>query len=288
MNIIFVAGTNTGIGKTTIARALVSYIANLGHRVAGFKPVETGCALSANSDLPIPGLPQAANQSSSSTKKAREALKRLQELTGSGSSINLDAPNDHLVPADGEYLQMVSNVNSTIDEINPFRYSAPVAPSVASRLARRPVAISDLCEAMETFEDKVDYLVIEGAGGLLVPLNERELMIDFMAAVVSKTATKATNCNTLLVGASSLGTINHCLLSLAALQNRNIPCSGIILNRLEKTLKPEEASNPDQIESFSKDCPVLGVFPYFEEIENITTEELGRKINIHVDLSSIL
>jgi len=302
MHIICVVGTSTGIGKTTIASALVARIASMGYRVSGFKPIETGCLLSDDSDLPIPGLPHVdeadrTTDDRQAALKARQAIKRLQALTGSSSTaMNLDAPSSHLIPTDATILHKMTNIDIALDEINPFRYAAPVAPSVAARLAGRPVAVKDVLEKMTVFESRVDYLIIEGAGGLLVPINERELMVDYMVATadwVSRASNGAHSFTSLLVGASSLGTINHCLLTAEALATRRLSCCGIVLNRLEKELKPEEASNPDQIEAFCRDhraqsCPVLGVFPYLDDIVRGDADQLANKINVHVDLAPVL
>ncbi|MBF0130500.1 MAG: dethiobiotin synthase, partial [Alphaproteobacteria bacterium] len=102
--------------------------------------------------------------------------------------------------------------------IHPFTYAlqAPLSPHEAAR--REGVSID-----MDRFSLPATGrpLVVEGAGGLLVPLNRDALMIDLIARL---------GLPVVLVGPSGLGTINHTLLSLEALRRRGLPVLGVILN----------------------------------------------------------
>lgn len=100
-----------------------------------------------------------------------------------------------------------------------------------------------------------ETLIIEGAGGLLVPLNERELMIDLI---------KRCNAPALIVARSGLGTINHTLLSLNQLRAEGIEILGVIMNG------PWNGSNRDAIESFGN----VEVIAEIENIEDINPESL--------------
>jgi malonyl-CoA O-methyltransferase len=93
--------------------------------------------------------------------------------------------------------------------------------------------------------------VVEGAGGVLVPLNDTHLMIDLIAHL---------KLPVLLVARSTLGTINHSLLSIEALRSRGIALAGVVLNG------PEHAENRAAIEHFGK-VPVVAQLPQLTDIE---------------------
>ncbi|XP_065203072.1 ATP-dependent dethiobiotin synthetase BioD-like [Planococcus citri] len=119
-----------------------------------------------------------------------------------------------------------------------YSYSQPLAPHLAAKLDNSFIDIS----LIKLPEEEV---VIEGAGGLMVPLNEKQMMVDLM---------KQLQIPVILVASSKLGTINHTLLSLEALRIRNIPVLGVILNG------DYDCNNKEAIEFFGK-TRVLACFP---------------------------
>jgi dethiobiotin synthetase len=111
----------------------------------------------------------------------------------------------------------------------------------------------DNFEIPETRDDET--LIIEGAGGVMVPLNEADLMIDLI---------KRCNASTLIVARSSLGTINHTLLSLEMLRSRGIEIFGVVMNG------PENSSNRRAIEHFGN----VDVIAEIENIKDVNAESL--------------
>jgi len=101
--------------------------------------------------------------------------------------------------------------NISIEDIVPITYELPAAPYIASKA--RPLDFGLLNEKIEKLEKLCDILIIEGAGGLLVPIDGSFMMIDLILFFQA---------NALLVTHCSLGCINDTLLSLQALKNRNI------------------------------------------------------------------
>jgi dethiobiotin synthetase len=114
-----------------------------------------------------------------------------------------------------------SNVLRTLG-INPsrilperHRLTQPLSPHAAAQMDGVEISLTD-------FElPPVEKLIVEGAGGLLVPLNEKDLMIDLIQKLQLPVC---------LVSRSTLGTINHTLLSIAALRQAKIPILGVIIN----------------------------------------------------------
>lgn len=97
-----------------------------------------------------------------------------------------------------------------------FRLHTPASPHYAAEIDKVTINLNDF-ELPETEKS----LIVEGAGGLLVPLNDQDTMLDLMAHL---------NIPVVLVSRNYLGSINHTLLSIEALKNRNIPIAGIVFN----------------------------------------------------------
>ena len=104
------------------------------------------------------------------------------------------------------------NLNDiTIDDVVPYRFELPAAPYVAKKDA--PIDIDTILRKIENMEKRCDILFIEGAGGLMVPIEKDFFMIDLI---------KASGAKALLVTPSRLGCINDTLLSQEALERRGI------------------------------------------------------------------
>lgn len=95
----------------------------------------------------------------------------------------------------------------------------PLSPHLAARYDHQSIELEKIVNQYRMYQMQHD-LLMEGAGGLLVPLNEDQLLIDLI---------KAFGCSVILVARASLGTINHTLLSLEALASREIKAQGVII-----------------------------------------------------------
>jgi dethiobiotin synthetase len=113
------------------------------------------------------------------------------------------------------------------------------------------------------------WLIAEGAGGVLVPLNDSEFMVDLMKHVAFPVV---------LVARTALGTINHTLLSLAALRAKQIRVLGVVLNGAENL------DNRAALERFGQ-IPVLGWIP---PLQTISRQELRRVFDVHFNKSHFL
>jgi dethiobiotin synthetase len=108
----------------------------------------------------------------------------------------------------------ISNYKSQILE-NSYQLNTPASPHFSAQLDGITIDLNHIKEPKTN-----NHLVIEGAGGLLVPLNDTDCIIDLIQK----------DYEVILVSRHYLGSINHTLLSLEALKNRNIPCAGIIFS----------------------------------------------------------
>jgi dethiobiotin synthase len=103
----------------------------------------------------------------------------------------------------------------------PWLFEPACSPHLAARLAGQTIGLERILDSARQLAARHEFLVVEGAGGLLVPLGARLLLIDVAAAL---------GLPVLLVGPAGLGAINHVLLSLEALRARGLPVAGVVLN----------------------------------------------------------
>jgi dethiobiotin synthase len=175
-NILFVTGTDTGVGKTVVSRLLVAGLRQRGVSVCVVKPVETGCAIGADGEL---------------------------------------------LAADATALWQANGESPALEDVVPYRFVTPVAPAVAAMKEDRLVDFDFLVEHLQRLSSECELLVVEGAGGLLVPLDEVRTFADLA---------KHLEMTVLLVVASRLGCINHAALTLEVLRNRGLDLLGYVLN----------------------------------------------------------
>jgi dethiobiotin synthase len=138
-----------------------------------------------------------------------------------------------------------------------YAFRAPLSPHAAAELEGVTITMDAI-----TLPQTAHPLVVEGAGGLFVPLNDRDLMIDLMARLALPI---------LLVARSTLGTINHTLLSLSALRSRGLPIAGVILNG------PPNAGNRAAIERFGR-VRIVAELPRIEPLDGAAIERLSALI----------
>jgi dethiobiotin synthetase len=135
---------------------------------------------------------------------------------------------------------------ANLDEISPWRFEAPLSPDMAAERERRTVPFSALIDFCREAASQGRTL-IEGIGGVLVPLDNEHTVADWIAAI---------DTSALLVTGSYLGAISHTLTAFEALESRSIGVRGIIVSESEN--QPVDAEETAlTIERFSRGCPVL-------------------------------
>ena len=166
-----VTGTDTGVGKTVIARGVAASLTARGLRVAGMKPVETG--------------------------------------------VGRD------VPSDAERLRRAAGGLDSLDEVCPVTFAEPLAPLVAAERAGRPIDMELLDAAFHRLSAGRDAVVVEGAGGLLVPLAPQLSYAGLFARW---------RLGLIVVAANRLGALNHTLLTVQAARAAALTIRCVILN----------------------------------------------------------
>jgi dethiobiotin synthetase len=131
----------------------------------------------------------------------------------------------------------------------------PAAPALAAAVENRPIDVERIVERASQLAAHGDLLIIEGAGGLLVPYAGSTTAADLAARL---------GLPLLIVARTALGTINHTALTLAEARRRQLPIAGTILSRASQTLAPHEAANADLIATVTGDDP-LGTLPFLPD-----------------------
>jgi dethiobiotin synthetase len=143
------------------------------------------------------------------------------------------------VATDGGRLREAAGDPESLAEIVPVRLAEPLAPAVAAERAGVRIDVDDLVERAREKARRVDLLLLEGAGGLLVPLAPARTTLDLVAAL---------GATVLVVAGNRLGVINHTLLTVERLAAANVPIVGVVLNRLGSSAGLAESLNPGSLE----------------------------------------
>ncbi len=129
-----------------------------------------------------------------------------------------------LIPSDAVRLMKASGMRD-IDRVNPCRFKTPVAPYVAARLENRHIDIDKIKKTYHELSLQHDLVVVEGAGGLLVPITKIFSYADLA---------KELSLPILVVSANKLGVINHVLLTVDYIKAHGLPLLGVVLNNISK------------------------------------------------------
>ena len=201
----FITGTDTGVGKTLVSQALLYRLRQDHARVAGFKPVASGC-----------------------------------EMTPHG-----------LRNSDALALQTASSLPLEYATVNPYTFAPPVAPHLAAEAAGVRIDCARIAAGIDAVA--ADRIVVEGVGGWLVPLNERETVADLAVRL---------RLPVVLVVGLRLGCLNHVLLTVASMRGCGVPIAGWVANPIDPDFAlPDE--NLAALES-RLDIPLLLRLPFYE------------------------
>ena len=168
---------------------------------------------------------------------------------------------------DSQTLEKLARINKAKIINEAYVFTKPLSPHWAAEIDQKTIDFNFL-----QLPKVNDPLIVETAGGLMVPLTRNFLQIDQI---------KKWDLPVILVCKSSLGTLNHTLLSIEALQKRNINILGLVVNG-EKHL-----DNPKTLVEFSR-IPVIAEFPYLPKFDSNNLDILWKELNIKNKLVSIL
>ena len=158
---------------------------------------------------------------------------------------------------DAFQLRKAAGMKEELDLVNPQFFKAPLAPTVAASMERRDVDLEAVYRAYWYLQKHYDVLVVEGIGGVKVPLGESTYGVDLIEAL---------RLPALVVGRTTLGTLNHTLLTIDALEQKRAPVAGILLNG-RRGAGLAEKTNPSALQDHTT-APVLGMLPYQARFQN--------------------
>lgn len=167
-----------------------------------------------------------------------------------------EARGGELVPADAVVLKEAANSPDPLDLINPYRFAPPLAPSIASRMAGVEISLSRIGERFKEIAGRHDLILVEGAGGLLVPLTEDKTIADLILYL---------GIPAIIVAPNRLGAVNHTALTVECARKRGIEVKGVVLNNATpESNDPSRDSNAKEIER-ATGVRVIATMPFMEE-----------------------
>lgn len=218
----FITGTDTGVGKTVVAGAVIKVMHSFGVNAGAMKPVESGCGREGNT----------------------------------------------LIPYDGTFLKQAAHMEDSIKLVTPYCYENPLAPFAAAQIEGKPVLIEQIKKAYYKLYKNHEAIVVEGVGGLMVPLNRDYYVVDLAKELALPL---------LIVAKPGLGTINHTLLTANYALEAGLEVAGIIINY---SRPPEnslaEKTNPQILKDICP-VPVIGVFPYLKSMGDDMLEKTAMR-----------
>src|SRR5262245_20235415 len=158
------------------------------------------------------------------------------------------------LPEDAVALREAAADPAPLDEICPYRLRAPLAPSVAARLEHATIDLARLEALVRRRLDSADVLIVEGAGGLLVPIADSVTYADLAARL---------RLPLLIVAANRLGTGNHCALTARVARDMGLEVLGIVLSQPSAQRDDSAATNAETIAALTG-LSILGELPHLE------------------------
>jgi dethiobiotin synthetase len=157
-----------------------------------------------------------------------------------------------LVSEDAEFLASAADARHPLDQVCPQRFIEPLAPAVAAEREGREVDWGIIDRAIQQMCVGSGVMIVEGVGGVMVPL-DRKATVLHLAAWLGLPA--------VVVARPNLGTINHTLLTVAALRSAGVDVAGVVINRYPaENATVAEETNPQAIERWGG-VPVLCIVP---------------------------
>ncbi|MBI3621508.1 MAG: dethiobiotin synthase [Nitrospirae bacterium] len=205
----FIAGTDTGVGKTMVAAAVAAWLRAAGYDVGVMKPIHTGCR----------------------------------------------HPGTRQPPPDTALLMRAAGVRDPLELVTPYRLRQPLSPLAAARAEGGRIDPRRLRAAYRALADRHEIVLVEGSGGLLVPVTATATMADLI---------RAWGLIVILVARAGLGTLNHTLLSIEAARRRRLTVGGILLNHTRPpsgSRDPSATGNAALLRELTG-LPVIGPLPY--------------------------
>jgi dethiobiotin synthetase len=160
--------------------------------------------------------------------------------------------------------------------VNPYCFDAAIAPHIAATLEQRQVDINVIKRAFSALAASHDVVIVEGAGGFLVPMNDLTLMAALPIQL---------NCEVILVVGLRLGCLNHALLTVESIQLRGLKLAGWVANTVDADM-PYIAENIETLQRLIP-APCLGVMPRFNIAPDASIKDTAANIARHLHIETL-
>jgi len=225
-NSLFITGTDTGVGKTVVTALLAKMMKAKRIDVGVMKPIATRGIRRPSSLVPRPSV---------------------------------------IVSEDAILLKKSAGVDDDISLINPICLTPPLAPSLASEISGEEINLARIFSAYKTLQEKHKTILVEGIGGLMVPIKGKYLVADLA---------KDIGLPVLIVTRPTLGTINHTLLTIKTAKDYGLKVKGFIINYHAPFKKGLAEKYAGKIIEKLSGIKCLGEIPY--KSKNILPDLLGK------------
>jgi len=175
---------------------------------------------------------------------------------------------DVLVPSDGLFLKSVAGMDENVSVVTPSVFECPLAPLAASEIEGRDVVLDDIFRAYGILKGRYDAVVMEGIGGLHVPVKKDYFVADLALD---------TGLPLIIVARPSLGTINHTLLTIHYARARGLRMAGIIINYSDEPEGDLAEETSERTIREVTDVPIIGIFPHLRYIDEETLYSMAAR-----------
>lgn len=160
--------------------------------------------------------------------------------------------NNHWVSDDTVALAQAAGVAGDLSQITTWTFPDPVAPPVAARRAAVELTLDQIIRAVQQRRQPQNVMLIEGVGGLLCPLTDKETVADLVTAL---------ELPLVIIARRSLGTLNHTLLTLEVARTRRLRVAGVVINETQPPRSLAEETNVVELQRRMQ-VPLLATVPF--------------------------
>lgn len=176
--------------------------------------------------------------------------------------------------SDISFVSHLAQLNLSPKEASVYRFDEPVSPHLASRISGIKIDVNRILDIYSSLKKKHDFVIVEGCGGLAVPLNDKGY---FLADLI-----KMMEIPTLITASAQVGTLNHSILSFLFAKQKRLNIKGFILNHFNGLF--HEADNAMTIERLTG-LPILGKIPSIPDLQTKNPDEKRIRILFEKNIS---
>ena len=170
-------------------------------------------------------------------------------------------------PNDVDRLMLAAQVSDPPDLVSPYQLNHALAPHIVAERNGVPIDIQNIKIAFDTLHARHDVLLVEGIGGIMVPITKGFFVLDLIALL---------GLSALVVTRAEIGTINHSVMTIKLLRNHEIPVAGLVLNYQNTTqdYSSEDLGWPEILRATEVNS--RGVLPHISNLEDAWDEGMVR------------